>query len=112
MVLTAAAFLVPVDVMMLGVSNILFLIIRSAGAGSAPDFQLMGRLMLVMLLQCLILIPGLGIPAGVGGLVFWLSGFSLRSPRPSGSCSCWNCRWSCMLASMFERYDPSTETPA
>ena len=42
---------------------------------SAADFQLMGRMMLLMLLQFLILIPGLGIPAAVGGLVFWLSGY-------------------------------------
>ena len=63
-IMTAAAFLVPFDVLMLGVSNLLFLIypVRIAQS-SAADFQLMGRMMLLMLLQFLILIPSLGIPA-------------------------------------------------
>ena len=76
MIMTAAAFLVPFDVLMLGVSNILFLIypVRMVQSNAA-DFQLMGRMMLLMLLQFLILIPGLGIPAAIGGIVFWLSGF-------------------------------------
>ena len=75
-VITAAAFLIPFDVLMLGVSNMLFLIypVRLVQS-NAPDFQLMGRMMLLMLLQFLILIPGLGIPAAFGGLAFWLSGF-------------------------------------
>ena len=52
---------------MLGVSNVLFLIypVRIVQSNAA-DFQLMGRVMLVMLLQFLILIPSLGVPAGIG----------------------------------------------
>ena len=52
-------------------NNLLFLIypVRMVQTNSA-DFQLMGRLMLLMLLQFLILIPSLGIPAAVGGIAF------------------------------------------
>ena len=86
---------------MLGISNTLFLIypVRMVQSNAA-DFQLMGRLMLLMLLQFLILIPGLGIPAALGGVVFWLSGSSwpafavdlvarARGRIAAGSCSCW-----------------------
>ena len=74
----------------------------------------MGRMMLFMLLQFLILIPSLGIPAGSGGLAFVLSGFHC----PAFAVTSWSCSWpSCrsglfLLAWMFERFDPSTETPA
>ena len=74
----------------------------------------MGRMMLLMLLQLLILIPSLGIPAGFGGLAFWLSGFSwpafavdlLAVARGRIAAVL------ILLASVFERFDPSTETPA
>ena len=116
LILTAAAFLIPFDVLMLGVSNMLFLIypVRLV-PGTAADFQLMGRMMLLMLLQFLILIPSLGIPAALGGLAFWLSGFHLAGVRRSspGCCSWPNCRSGCSCSrSAFERFDPSTETPA
>ena len=114
-IVTAAAFLIPIDVMMLGVSNILFLIypVRLAQS-SAADFQLMGRMMLVMLLQFLILIPSLGIPAAFGGIVYWLSGFYW----PAFAATSWLVLVAelplvlTVLAWVFERYDPSTETPA
>jgi hypothetical protein len=114
-ILTAAAFLVPIDVLMLGVSNILFLIypVRLVQSNAA-DFQLMGRLMLLMLLQFLILIPGLGIPAAFGGIVFWLSGFYW----PAFAGTSWLVLVSELplvligLAWVFQQFDPSTETPA
>lgn len=113
-IIAAAAFLVPLDVMLLGVSNLLFLIypVRLAQANPA-DFQLMGRMMLLMLLQFLILIPSLGIPASLGGLVFWLSGFSWLA----FAATAWLLLLGelpiilILLASIFERFDPGTETP-
>ena len=114
-IVTAAAFLVPFDVLMLGVSNLLFLIypVRMVQTNAA-DFQLMGRMMLLMLLQFLILIPGLGIPAAIGGIVFWLSGFSW----PAFAATSWLLLLAelplvlIVLAWVFERFDPSTEMPA
>ena len=114
-ILTAAAFLIPFDVLMLGVSNLLFLIypVRIVQS-SAPDFQLMGRMMLLMLLQFLILIPGLGIPAGIGAIVFWLSGFYW----PAFAATSWLVLAAelplilFVLAYVFQQFDPSTEMPA
>ena len=114
-VITAAAFLIPFDVLMLGVSNTLFLIypVRLVQT-TAPDFQLMGRMMLLMLLQFLILIPALGIPAAIGGLAYWLSGLWW----PAFAATSWLLLLAelpvvlILLASVFQRFDPSTETPA
>ena len=74
---TAAAFLLPFDVLMLVVSNSLFLIypVRMLPS-SAADFQFFGRTMLFVLLEMLILLPALGIPAGLGGIAYLISGFS------------------------------------
>jgi ABC-2 type transport system permease protein len=113
-ILTAATFLVPFDVLMLGASNILFLIYPVRMVQSNADFQLMGRVMLLMLLQFLILIPSLGIPAAFGGIVYWLSGFSW----PAFAATSWLVLMAelplllFVLAWVFQRFDPSTEMPA
>jgi hypothetical protein len=81
---------------------------------SAPDFQVMGRMMLLMLLQFLILIPGLGIPAAIGGLVFWLTGFWW----PAFAATSWLLLVIEMplvligLSSVFQQFDPSKDMPA
>jgi len=114
-VLVAAAFVVPFDVLMLAMNNLLFLIypVRIAPATSA-DFQLFGRLMLFMLLDFLILIPTLGIPAAVGAIAFFVSG----SSWPAFAVTSWLALVAelplmlILLAWTFERFDPSTETPA
>jgi ABC-2 type transport system permease protein len=114
MIMTAAAFIVPFDVLMLGVSNLLFLFypVRLIQT-SAPDFQLMGRMMLLMLLQFLILIPSLGLPAASGALVFWASGLSW----PAFAVTSWLVLLAELpmiliaLAWVFQRFDPSTDMP-
>jgi hypothetical protein len=115
LVLVAAAFVVPFDVLMLVASNTLFLIypVRIMPTSSA-DFQFFGRTMLFMLLQGLILLPSLGIPAAAGGLAYLLSGFSW----PVFAATSWVVLvaelpvWLLLLARVFERFDPSTQTPA
>ena len=98
MIVTAVAFLVPFDVLMLAVSNTLFLIypVRFA-QGTSADFQLVGRMMLFMLLQFLILIPGPGHSGGLGRPRVCAQRLSSgRSSRSSpGSCSWPNCRSGC-----------------
>ena len=114
LVVTGMAFLVPFDVVMLGLSNTLFLIypVRLA-QGTSADFQMVGRMMLLMLLQFLILIPALGIPAGLAGLAYVLSGFQ----PPVFAAVAWVLLvaevplWLFLLASMFVSFDPGTETP-
>ena len=114
-VMTAGAFLVPVDVLMLGVSNFLFLLYPvRMGQSHSADFQLMARLMLFMLLQFLILIPCLGIPAALGAVVFLASNLSRTAFAVTA--------WLALAAELpfivlavswaFERFDPSVDTPA
>jgi hypothetical protein len=115
LIVTVMAFLFPFDVLMLAVSNTLFLIypVRFA-QGTSADFQMVGRTMLVMVLQFLTLIPTLGIPAGLAGLAYVLTGFHLPVFAVVG----WVLLmaevpiWLFLLASTFNRFDPGTETPA
>jgi ABC-2 type transport system ATP-binding protein len=101
-------------VLMLSVSNALFLIypVRLT-QGASAEFQMVGRMMLLMLLQFLVLIPALGIPAGLGGLAYVLFGFHpavftvvtwvlLVAEVPL---------WLFLLAVVFNRFDPGTYTP-
>ena len=112
--LIVMTFLVPFDLLILAMSNTVFLIypVRHA-PGTSGDFQLVGRMMLFMLLQFLMLIPALGIPFGIAGLAYVLSGFSVTVFAVTG----WALLaaevplWLFLLASMFVRFDPGTETP-
>ena len=114
LLLTVMAFLIPFDLLLLAMSNTLFLIypVRFS-PGTSADFQMVGRMMLFMLLQFLILIPALGIPLGIAGLAYVLSGFNL----PVFTVTAWVLLaaelplWLFLLASMFVRFDPGTETP-
>jgi hypothetical protein len=114
-VVTTAAFLLPFNVLMLAVSNALFLIypVRFVPTTSG-DFQFVGRMMLYLLLQMLILLPSLGIPAGFGGIAYLLSGFSW----PVFAVTTWLALVAelppllMLLAWTFNRFDPSTETPS
>jgi hypothetical protein len=114
-ILFAAAFIVPFDLLMLGVGNALFLVypVRLVRT-TAADFQLFGRAMLFAFLQFLILLPALGIPAAAGGVAFFVSGYHwvvfagvsllvLVAELPLVLY---------VLASVFDRFDPSTEMPA
>jgi hypothetical protein len=81
--------------------------------GTSADFQVVGRMMLFMLLQFLMSIPALGIPLGFAGLAYVLTDFSM----PAFAVTAWVLLtaevplWLFLLASMFERFDPGTETP-
>jgi Putative ABC exporter len=111
----AAAFAVPFDFMMVGVGNAIFLVypVRVARGGAA-DLQLFGRAMLFFMLQMLILIPALGIPAAAGGIAFFLSGYHW----PVFAAVSWLLLTAevpvvlLALAWVFERFDPSLDSPA
>jgi hypothetical protein len=113
--LVAAAFAVPFNGMILGLNNLLFLIypVRLM-SGTAFDFQTLGRSLLFFSLLFLLLIPLLGIPAGVGGLACLLIGFSW----PVFALTAWLVLVAELLpvvifvAWAFQRFDPSTQTPA
>jgi hypothetical protein len=114
LILTVMTFLIPFDLLLLGMSNTLFLIYPVKFAqGTSTDFQVVGRMMLFMLLQFLLLIPALGLPFGFAALAYVLSGFH----APVFAVTAWILLaaevplWLFLLASMFVRFDPGTETP-
>jgi Putative ABC exporter len=115
MTLVGFAFLVLFDVLMLALSNTLFLIypVRMAQSSSA-DFQFVGRFMLFSVLQILILIPFVAIPALIGALAYVLTGYSL----PVFAATSWLVLAAELppvlfaLAWRFDRFDPSLHTPA
>jgi hypothetical protein len=114
LVLSVMTFLIPFDMLLLAMNNTVFLIypVRFT-PGTSADFQVAGRMMLFMLLQGLLLIPALGIPLALAGLAYVLSGFNL----PAFVVTAWILLaaevplWLFLLASMFVRFDPATETP-
>jgi hypothetical protein len=115
MIATGAAFLVPFDILMLAVSNILFLLypVRIVQTNSL-DFQSMGRAMLFMVLQFLIVLASLAIPGAVGAIAFWLC----DEYWPAFAATSWLALVAelpmvlILLAWVFQRFDPSTDTPS
>ncbi len=83
--------------------------------GTTFDFQMMGKMMLFMFLQLLLLIPLLGIPAALAG--YWRTSCRAIPGRPSPSRAGWCCSAELLplvlgVAWAFQRFDISTETPA
>jgi hypothetical protein len=115
LILVAAAFVIPFNLMMLAASNTLFLIypVRMVPSSTA-DFQFFGRTMLFMILQMLIMLPSVAIPAGTGAIAYVLSGYSW----PAFVATSWLTLsaelplWILLLASTFRRFDPGAQMPA
>ncbi len=113
--LAGAAFCVPINTLLMSLNNGLFLMypVRMPG-GTTFDIQMMGRMMLFMFLQFLLLIPLVGIPAALGALAYVLTGFSW----PASAIAAWLVLLLELLpllfgvAWAFQRFDISTETPA
>jgi ABC-2 type transport system permease protein len=113
--LVTAAFLAPFNAMLLSLTNLIFLIypVRAPVAGTF-DFQVMGKWMFFFFLQMAMLLLLLGIPAALGGLAYLVSGYSLAAFGVT--------TWLMLAAELpplvmlvawaFQRFDPSTETPA
>jgi hypothetical protein len=113
--LPTAAFCLPINGLLMSLNNLLFLIypVRHP-AGTTFDFQMMGKMVLFMMLQVLLLLPLLGIPAGLGGAAYFLAGYSWAAFAIT--------IWLVLLAELlplvlavawaFQRFDVSTETPA
>lgn len=112
--LTAAAFALPLNLVLAAAENLLFLWFPSRTAPSTPgDLQFMGRQMLMMMLRMLAVAAAVGLAAGAAGLA-WLAG--VESAFVLGTLG-----W-CLLfaqgmlllmgaAAAFRRFDPSLDTP-
>lgn len=114
MILACLAFITPLNTTVLAVNNLLFLLYPfRTSAGTSMDVQEVGRALVFTLLQGLILIPALGIPAGIG-LIAYLAG---ATPW-AGVALAWGALvveiplllW--MTGRAFDQFDPGTQTPA
>ncbi len=113
--LAAAAFSLPFNVMLMAINNLMFLLypVRMP-AGGALDVQMMGRTSLFMIAQFLLLIPLLGIPAALGAVAYFVAGGSWTALALTA--------WLVLAAESvplvaavawaFQRFDVSTQTPA
>jgi hypothetical protein len=114
LVFAALAFAVPMNTALLGVNNLLFLIypVRMS-SGTSMDFQEVGRAMIFMIIQVLILIPTFGIPGGLAGISY-LAGLPVWA--------CGIAAWAAFMAELpfilwligraFDQFDPGTQIPA
>jgi hypothetical protein len=115
LLLAAAAFSLPFNGLLMAINNLLFLFypVRMP-AGGTFDFQMMGRASLFMFLQFVLLVPLLGLPAALGGIAYFLAGYS----RWAFAVTTWLVLAAELLplvlavAWAFERFDVSTQTPA
>ena len=94
---SAIAFVIPFNLLILAMCNTVFLIypIRFP-QGNSADFQMVGRMMLMMFLQILLLIPALGVPAAVAAWRMCSAAFIFRSSWWSPGSPLWrSCRCGC-----------------
>ena len=77
-VMVILAFAVPVNILVFGVENAMFLLFPSRMTAMHPgDFQMFGKQILMMLVKVLATVTLGGIAAGAGALVWWATGKSL-----------------------------------
>jgi hypothetical protein len=112
--LAAAAFCGPFNGLLMSTNNLLFLLypLRHP-AGTTFDFQIMGKMSLFMFLQFCLLIPLVGIPTALGGVAYFLAGYSWAAFMVT--------TWLILVAELiplvlgvawaFQRFDVSTQTP-
>jgi hypothetical protein len=112
--LAAVAFTVPVNVLLAGIENLLFLMFPLRAAGLiAGDLQLFGRQMVVFFCKFLLLVAGLAAAAALGTVGFILGGKSW----PAFGVMAWiglslvAMGTIPLLARAFVRFDPSVDTP-
>ena len=110
----ALAFALPFNAILFSLGNLLFLIypVRLV-SGTTFDFQTFGRMMLFFMLQVLLMFPMFGIPAALGGLAYFVCGYSLLAFALTA--------WLILVLEVapilvlvswaFQKFDPSTQTP-
>jgi hypothetical protein len=114
LLLAAAAFSLPFNLMLMAINNVMFLLypVRMPTGGTL-DVQMMGRMSLFMFVQFLLLIPLLGIPAALGGAAFFVAGGSWLA----FALTAWvvlaleSVPLVAAVAWAFQRFDVSTQTP-
>jgi hypothetical protein len=113
--IVAAAFLVPVNILLFGVENVVFLLFPSRTAAFNPgDFLSMGRQMLLMFLKFGVISVAVVLSGAVGAIAYFASAESW----PIALAAAWvvlACQALMMLPGMawaFNRFDVSADLPA
>jgi hypothetical protein len=116
LLVSTIALALPVDLMLLTISNLVFLIYPVRSSSQAPtdlDLNAVGRGLVGWLIQTGMLLPLVGVPAGLGVAVYLASGSTLALAVITA--------WLALMVELppmwmlvawaFERFDPATETP-
>jgi hypothetical protein len=111
--LAVLAFAPPANMLLITSNNLMALLHPVRLISTSPDFQLIGRWILSLMIRMLILVPGVGIPVLFGVFTKPITGLAWLGTLTS---------WSVLLAELpplvmlaawaYGRFDPGTETPA
>jgi hypothetical protein len=112
--LAALPFLVPFNVLMIGVENLMFLLFPAREVGAAPgDVGLVGRNIVFFIVKIVVVLLATGIATALGGATYLFSGHSLVAAGAAsvvvmclmgiGLVQC--------VGLAYERFDPSRDTP-
>ncbi|MBN2309604.1 MAG: hypothetical protein JXR94_11565 [Candidatus Hydrogenedentes bacterium] len=111
----AVVFAIPLNVLLFGTENVLFLLFPIRQAVFSPgDFQMFGRQLLMMLVKMIVAAAGSGIAFAAGAVVYWLAGGSMVA----GGAAAWFVLAAVAASSIplgawaFRRFDISTDMPA
>ncbi|MHB1555920.1 MAG: putative ABC exporter domain-containing protein [Isosphaeraceae bacterium] len=114
--ISVAMLLFPVDVIILGVSSLAFLIypVRRTQPGAAADANTLGRGLMNLIIQGLMMFPLLGVAAGLAAMAYLVSGQSLviMTAAAMAALAAEIVLLTLLVGLAFDRFDPSTETPA
>jgi len=103
----------PVNLLLTGVDNVLFLLFPTRMQTNPGDFSQAGRQMLLMMARMAALGIGVGIPAAVGAILFFLTGQNWFIACGVGwlMCAALSCTPIPLVAWAFQRFDVAADTP-
>lgn len=114
--IAVAMLLFPVNMIILGVSSLAFLIypVRRTQPGAAADANTLGRGLMNLVIQGLMMFPLLGVAAGLGAVAYFVRGQSLLAMTATAmaALAAEIVPLTLLVGLAFDRFDPSTETPA
>jgi hypothetical protein len=112
--LIAAVFIVPANLLVFGMENLMFLWYPYRQFGGFSDMQAYGRQMMIMLLKMLLLGLVAGVAVGLGFAANWLAGGSTLAFVVVSWLSVCGLSIGLLpaIAHAYRQFDPSTDTPA
>ena len=114
LLLGGAAFVLPVNFLLFGIDNLLFLWFPTRHVQAGPgDLQALGRQMVVWLAKFLVLLLVLGAASLLGALAYLATGMSMLTGAAVGWLALWGAFVGLLplLALAFRRFDVARDTP-